>query len=318
MPTFTSTISPARVTGSFIYLPVDARKGLKDGPTQITLPNGTTLNATVQPQNGNSCVRLHCPPLFRQEGPGEPFPLIDGDIVHAEIHHGMIRVLKVERIRPHQAHRSILSNQQSFHPPVSKETSNDVQRLKEAFLNRYNPHRSIDTAISKSITASVQHNPTYHKDINQDLHDTVNNSWREFLLELIERYSHPSGVDSYEKDIERLKKHMNKNYTNAFMGTPHHRFNTDPGFRISHAQKSISVFLKHLWCMNKIETPPQCPVDSIILKRAGSKYPNNTWIHVNSIDEHRAKIRILENAKNNETPSLSLAEWELRKFGQQQ
>lgn len=62
-------------------------------------------------------------------------------------------------------------------------------------------------------------------------------------------------------------------------------------FRISHSQKSISVFVKHLWCMDVISEPNICPVDRIILgKTEVRKNKDINWGYVNSIEEHKRKF----------------------------
>ncbi|HNS22970.1 MAG TPA: hypothetical protein PKH24_20900 [Sedimentisphaerales bacterium] len=76
------------------------------------------------------------------------------------------------------------------------------------------------------------------------------------------------------------------------------------------------MFLKHLWCMGRINTPPQCPVDSTILQRAGLRYPMTRWAYVNSMDEHRRKIEYLTRCAV--TSGLALAEWELIEFQDRQ
>ena len=187
-----------------------------------------------------------------------------------------------------------------------------MKPYKDAFLEKYNPKRTLDKALSSGITASVQHNSLYRKDIEQEHKDAVQCEWRAFLSGLIDRYKTPQSISSYEKEIEELKRIMTEQFTDAFLSEPHKKYKTDPGFRISHAQKSISVFLKHLWCMDEVACPPQCPVDSVILAAAGKRYPDTKWGYVNSIEIHRQKIKFLEDAKEN--PSEALAEWELKKF----
>jgi hypothetical protein len=189
-----------------------------------------------------------------------------------------------------------------------------MKTQKDAFLRKYNPNRTLDRALSSGITASVQHNSLYRKNVAPELKEAVQCQWRAFLKGLVDRYKDRQSVDAYELDISDLKEVMNKEFSNVFYSEPHPIYKTDPGFRISHAQKSISVFLKHLWCMDQIETPPQCPVDRIILEAAGKRYPETKWGYVNSIDEHQKKIGFLNEAKERVDNNTTLAEWELKKF----
>jgi hypothetical protein len=183
--------------------------------------------------------------------------------------------------------------------------------LKEAFLNRYNPNRTIQQCVSSGLNAALGHNSLYSPNIGNDLKQQVRQEWSDYLLKLKDQYKSEQTVQIYYKSIEDLKKHMNERFAQkAFRLTPHPIYKTDPGFRISHAQKSISVFLKHLWCMGEIATPPQCPVDSIILGKVGLRYPDTKWGYVNSIEEHQKKIDFLQKAASN----VPLAEWELANF----
>ncbi|MCF7837111.1 MAG: hypothetical protein K9N49_00615 [Candidatus Marinimicrobia bacterium] len=180
------------------------------------------------------------------------------------------------------------------------------------FLNKYNPMRTRDKALSSAIMAAVQHNSLYRRGLSTARKADVIAAWKECLVEIAKRYRIPQAVDTYENDIQTLRDNMNREFSDAFYSQPHERYHTDPGFRISHAQKSISVFLKHLWCMNDVATPPQCPVDSRILKAAGKRYPDTKWGYVNSLADHREKIAHLIRAKGDDRKAL--AEWELDKF----
>lgn len=187
-----------------------------------------------------------------------------------------------------------------------------INDFKKGFLLKYNPNQSRAKALSSGINASVQHNSLYRNNLEQELKDTVKCEWRSFLDSLVNRYKQIQSVETYYEDIKHLKELMNDKFSSAFLSEPHERYKTDPGFRISHAQKSISVFLKHLWCMGEIALPPQCPIDRIILEAAGKHYPDTKWGYVNSIEEHQIKVSFLEIAKQNHSESLAV--WELKKF----
>lgn len=84
-------------------------------------------------------------------------------------------------------------------------------------------------------------------------------------------------------------------------------------FRISHSQKSISVYIKHMWCMNEIMEPTICPVDRIILSKTDAKKNHDiSWGYVNTIDEHRRKFAYIKSAAKD--MNLTVAKWELVSF----
>jgi hypothetical protein len=84
------------------------------------------------------------------------------------------------------------------------------------------------------------------------------------------------------------------------------------GFRIAHAQKSLSLVLKHYWCNNVIAEPPCCPVDRRILTIAGDRQPK--WTDLDHMNDYRTKLGILRCAAQRDPVGPSLAEWELVNF----
>ncbi len=181
-----------------------------------------------------------------------------------------------------------------------------LAQAKHAFLQQYNDEGTIDEALSKSIKAAVQRNPTYHKNCGtQQLRVPIRNFWKQKLEELSEKYTDIQDVATYESDILYLQDIMNTNFRDQFQ----------EGFKVSHSQKSLSVFLKHLWCMGQIATPPQCPVDRIVLRHVGFPNFQPSWTQVNTIEDHRVHINLLFNSPSRANSNLCLAKWELLTFG---
>lgn len=171
----------------------------------------------------------------------------------------------------------------------------DLNSLKERFLDKYNPNRCHDVAVTEAIGAAVKRNVIYKEDVSSKERKKLRDEWGVFLKNL----AVPKSDHEYEDQIESLKKRMNELFRSSFSNE----------FRISHAQKSISVYFKHLWCMGG-RRQPQCPVDRGILKVAKAQPSEQAWGYVNSIEEHRKKIDILRCAANGQ----HLAVWELRNF----
>ena len=190
--------------------------------------------------------------------------------------------------------------------------ADELAPLKRRFLKKYNKSLSVNEAARRAMAAATQHNSLYAKNASVEQKARLRSDWRDFLLSLEARYRKPRSGEFLIKDILLLRRRMNAHHGTAFRTTRHPRFNTDPGFRLSHAQKSITVFLKHLWCLGRIAEPPHCPVDGIILGKAGLKYPKTKWGYVNDLATHCGQIKCLRAAANRSKQSL--AEWELRKF----
>lgn len=183
----------------------------------------------------------------------------------------------------------------------------DYKKLK--FLEKYNPTGDILESAAKAISASVQHNLLYSKELTIKDKNQIRSFWIEKLLNIGEKFKNPINIATYEMLIQNLKTEMNVAFGKSFDSQSKH----GSMFRISHSQKSISVFIKHLWCMNKIEEPIICPVDRIILQKTEALAKKDiAWGYVNSIEEHRTKFNYIENAAK--LDNMSVAQWELSKF----
>ena len=113
----------------------------------------------------------------------------------------------------------------------------------------------------------------------------------------------------FEKDVLRLQAAMNARFR-PILQPKSSRY--PPGFRVAHSQKSLSLLLKHYWCHGKIQEPPACPVDRLILTIAGTPYSLRTWTTVNTMEKYRAQLASLEGAAS--AARQSVAVWELLEF----
>ena len=154
----------------------------------------------------------------------------------------------------------------------------------EEFLNRYNQSRTIEEALSKSISAAVQHNRLYNN-VPNNQRVQIRNFWSSSLRQLSNRYVEENWNEpQYENEIIELKNLMNIMFDELI------------DFRISHSQKSLSVFFKHLWCLGDFPVPLQCPVDRIILTRANAPHNERSWGFINDIETHRERYDIIRQA----------------------
>ncbi len=182
-------------------------------------------------------------------------------------------------------------------------TPEELKREKDKFLERYNPYRTDCQAASDAVKSASQHNALYAVGLSERERACVRETWKALLCEIAHKYRRTIAKSQYELDIETLKQRMNKRFRGCLRSD---------GFKVSHAQKSLSVFLKRLWCMGRIATPPQCPVDARILARAGLRDHDTRWTYVNSMEEHRCKVAFLDKCAG--ASGLTLAEWELKAF----
>lgn len=183
-------------------------------------------------------------------------------------------------------------------------TSPEIFLRKQEFLARYNPNKNIDSALANSITASLQRNELWGFDASTGRKDLIRLKWGDALKAISQKYESslvPEAI--FEQDIQDLKAMMNNEYQEYFRSS---------GFKISHAQKSLAVFLKIMWAWGKFKMPPLCPVDRTMLIAAGERSPS-PWTDVNTIAEYRKQIRILKRGLKNHRCD-SLACWELCTF----
>lgn len=211
-----------------------------------------------------------------------------------------------------------------------------IEQAKRKFLDRYNPEREVDTALSQAIKAAVGHNRLYHANLPYISRREIRDVWAGYLKIIAHQFTliaqrlddgpvnwddpqafreqqfatpcpmnlRPYGAQAelrYVALITGLRDEMNRRFRRHFC---------DGGFRISHSQKSISVFLKHLWCMGHSPMPIQCPIDRHILALLPNGKQFGPWTLVNDIQIHSATILALKQIAG----AKSLAEWELVNF----
>lgn len=111
-----------------------------------------------------------------------------------------------------------------------------------------------------------------------------------------------SGVteDQHLANINNLADELSQQHANAL---------NKSRFRIGSAQKALNLYLKLLWCFDRIPIPPHCPFDSIVLSNVPS-CEHVKWTHLDSLPEYQHIVNCARAAAN----GVSLAEWELRLY----
>lgn len=179
---------------------------------------------------------------------------------------------------------------------------------KDTFLDKYNPKRDVQFALAQSIKASVQHNPTYTKNIDHSSKIKFRNYWKVRLQEIGLTFLENRDLKYYLEQVVDFSVEMNSMFSEIL--SPNKEF-YDNGFRIAHSQKSISVYLKHLWCMDAIPPPPCCPLDRIISERAGILLPAS-WTKMNNISDIEITLNQFQGLAAHENKLL--CQWELELF----
>ena len=190
----------------------------------------------------------------------------------------------------------------------------DLAEQKARFLRSFGPDAGQSVAraraLQDAIASALLKNALYAPAATATARQAVGAGWRQRLEAIVSEYAAPVTSEKYEADLVRLEAHMNRHFGMHFRQARHPKFGYEPGFRISHAQKSLSIVLKHFWCLGLVAMPPECPVDRPILVASRAGELNSKWTDVNSIAAHRVKMKFISDAAERER--LSIAEWELK------
>lgn len=167
------------------------------------------------------------------------------------------------------------------------------------------------------MTSASRRTRLYEPPSNARVRAAVREFWGGLLDERLAAYEAGgvgfATVDQYQLDLFDLRTTMNDEFPGVFLQRQVGVF--APGFRIAHAQKSLSLVLKHGWCNGTVEMPPHCVVDRRVLRAAGANQTQARWSDVNAWGEHIDKIEMIAAAaaRHRDGP-LTLAEWELWAF----
>lgn len=172
-------------------------------------------------------------------------------------------------------------------------------------------------AYRDAMTSATRRARLYRKGRTQAQRNAVRQGWQAQLAQMVNAYvvNGPSFATQAQflSDVAALRQFMNATYGCDFNvvtidGYP-------AGFRIAHAQKSLSLVLKHYWCHGVVDAPPCCPVDRRILVIAGASARDAKWTHIDSLPAYLQKLTLLSAAAAaSSLAPISLAEWELEAF----
>ena len=186
--------------------------------------------------------------------------------------------------------------------------------MKEAeFLKKYVPDwQSLNEddfnyrATRNSINVSVGRNRTYRKGVSPITKGIMRDFWIQYLTDV--NFSGIQTWNDWERAIIALRSIMNKEFPSIWLNN----------FRISHSQKSLSVFCKYKYCRSialnqACSSPVSMPLDRVVQNRSG--LPVNqilAWGAVDSIEVYTTQINIIANKLN--LPVSALYKWEIDNF----
>ena len=188
-----------------------------------------------------------------------------------------------------------------------------IEQKKQIFCSRYALKKASkeEIALSGAISASTRYLKVYNVEY-KDKRGEIRDFWKQQLKSLGNKYKTKQNRQTFEKDVEELQKLMNNKYKVEFTHTDSSK--KSAGFRIAQAQKSLSVYLKHLWCQGVIPMPPVCPIDNVILTAIEKKGKDSHWGYINDMIDYKNRLNWVEDFVKRESPYFTIAEWELLVF----
>jgi len=126
-----------------------------------------------------------------------------------------------------------------------------IEEAKEKFAS--NPDYVGKPAEKLAILAAIQKGRLYTLNVSNERRIQIREQWGKLLVSLGSKYTiAQQNADTFKKDIEVLKNLMNIKENMSCFQNSHQNDGFEAGFRLSHAQKSLSVYLKHLWCRGEL------------------------------------------------------------------
>lgn len=161
--------------------------------------------------------------------------------------------------------------------------------------------RFIDDQIySLTLMATSQRSHIYSEGSSEDTKKQFRKDLRQQLEYLAKKYSNPIATEQHLQNIANLSKDLSAR---------HEKCLNRGRFRIGLAQKALNLYLKYLWCLDRISEPPHCPIDRIVLENAKWRSEPTNWTDIDSIADYSKIVQhIFEVASKREQ---SLATWEL-------
>lgn len=158
----------------------------------------------------------------------------------------------------------------------------------------------MDEFFSLTLMATVQRAGVYSPGSREKERKKFRASLRSQLERIAQCYANKATEEAHIRNIVELSACLTSAHANVLKSGR---------FRLGTAQKALNLYLKYLWCLGKIPSPPHCPFDFQII----AKLPNCTgpsWTEMDSEADYRALV----DAAKAKAQGISLAVWELRTY----
>ena len=157
-----------------------------------------------------------------------------------------------------------------------------------------------DELFSLTLMATVQRAGVYSPGSRKKERKRFQTNLRSWLEKNAQSYANQVTEEEHIRNIVELSASLTSAHANVLK---------NGRFRIATAQKALNLYLKYLWCLGKIRSPPHCPFDFQII----AKLPNYTgpsWTKLDREEDYRALVQ----AAKAKAQTSSLPAWELRAY----
>jgi hypothetical protein len=134
-----------------------------------------------------------------------------------------------------------------------------------------------EQAVTWSINAALQRNKVYKNDEYYEQREQFRAEWAGLLSDEAQAYKSLEASVSDEQHcaaIARIADTLSNKFSQLL----------DRGrLRFGTSQKAFNLYLKYLWALGEAQTPPHCPIDSVVLEKAGI---DGCWTKSDSCEEY--------------------------------
>ncbi len=156
-----------------------------------------------------------------------------------------------------------------------------------------------DEFFNCTIRGAFQRAYVYKAEANENGKENFRQSLRSSLEQLEAHYREPVSDEDHFRNVETLSGELSANHAEVLV---------EGRFRIGIAQKVLNLYLKYLWCIGKVSTPPHCPFDAYIIGELPGV--SDKWTRMDSLERYREWV----SAAKEKAGATSLARWEIETF----
>ncbi len=162
-----------------------------------------------------------------------------------------------------------------------------------------------ETMMLSTMRATLSRNSTYNQEVipSDESKIAMRQLFQDSIRDLLPTYKDPVSDKAHEDNIQRISDSVSKAYCDVLQ---------NGRLRIGTVQKALNLYLKYMWCLEKITTPPHCPFDAVVIGYLKLLKPIQ-WTKMDSIGDYQMLVAAARTELATHSLS-SLADWELKTY----